>query len=130
MARVSAICLSCSNEFKYSPYQNNGKFCSNRCSGDAKLNESRRKFMSGIVMDRPIQKRLVTERDGWKCQECGIANWQGKPIALQLDHTDGCPANNDPSNLRLLCPNCHTQTPSFGAKNKGKGRKALGLPTR
>jgi 5-methylcytosine-specific restriction endonuclease McrA len=41
---------------------------------------------------------------------------------LQLEHKDGNSENNKPENLCLLCPNCHSQTPTYGAKNKGNGR--------
>jgi len=90
---------------------------------------SKQKFENGIAMERPVQKRFVTERDGYKCTICSISDWQGQPISLHLDHADGDPSNNAPTNLRLLCPNCHSQTPSYGAKNKGNGRKARGLKT-
>ena len=49
--------------------------------------------------------------------ECGQgAMWNGKPLTLQVDHIDGNHANNDQNNLRWLCPNCHTQTPTWGTK--------------
>jgi hypothetical protein len=41
-------------------------------------------------------------------------------LVLQLDHIDGDRSNNTIDNLRLLCPNCHTQTPTFGAKRRKK----------
>lgn len=52
----------------------------------------------------------------YKCEGCGIVDWNGKPISLQLDHIDGCPTNHLLENLRLLCPNCHSQTPTYGSK--------------
>lgn len=42
---------------------------------------------------------------------------------MQIDHIDGDYKNCRPENLRILCPNCHSLTPTFGALNKGKGRK-------
>jgi hypothetical protein len=42
--------------------------------------------------------------------ECGASSWLGRPIALQLDHISGDNQDNRPTNLRLLCPNCHSQT--------------------
>jgi len=54
-----------------------------------------------------------------QCVECGLGTeWNGKSISLQIDHKDGNNLNNTPSNLRFLCPNCHSQTPTFGIKNK------------
>lgn len=56
-----------------------------------------------------------------KCESCGNDEWMGKPIPLNLDHIDGSRDNNDLSNLRILCSNCHAQTDTFGAKNRKLG---------
>lgn len=52
-----------------------------------------------------------------KCECCGITEWQGMPISCQLHHIDGNPSNNTFENLKILCPNCHTQTDNYGSKN-------------
>lgn len=53
------------------------------------------------------------------CSECGIGDtYNNKPITLQLDHNDGDRLNNEIENLRFLCPNCHTQTHTYGSKNR------------
>lgn len=55
------------------------------------------------------------------CSECGLCSeWNGKPLTLQLDHINGDSTDHRISNLRLLCPNCHSQTETFAGKNKGK----------
>lgn len=52
------------------------------------------------------------------CVICNLAQvWNGKPLILQLDHIDGNKRNNTLTNLRLLCPNCHSQTDTFVRKN-------------
>jgi len=51
----------------------------------------------------------------YRCEECGIDDkWNNKPLVLQIDHKDGNVTNNISGNLRFLCPNCHTQTPTYG----------------
>lgn len=53
-----------------------------------------------------------------KCIECGLGPyWNNKPITLQIDHINGDGLDNRKENLRFLCPNCHSQTSNFGAKN-------------
>lgn len=66
-----------------------------------------------------IKKWLIQNR-GHKCELCGITEWNGKPISLEMDHIDGNHNNNEESNLRLLCPNCHSQTDTFRGKNMKK----------
>jgi Zn finger protein HypA/HybF involved in hydrogenase expression len=54
-----------------------------------------------------------------KCSECGsLPEWNGKFLSLQLDHINGVFNDNRLENVRLLCPNCHSQTPTFAGKNK------------
>lgn len=56
-----------------------------------------------------------------KCEECGcLPEWNGKSLSLQLDHISGDTFDNRLENLRFLCPNCHSQTVTFGSKNKKK----------
>jgi hypothetical protein len=57
------------------------------------------------------------------CGICSIANWNGKVLSLHLDHIDGNPKNNLITNLRLLCPNCHSQTETYCGKNVNKQKK-------
>lgn len=66
-----------------------------------------------------LKHRLVNEgvkED--KCEVCGITEWQGVPITMQLDHIDGNSHNHLYDNLRLVCPNCHAQTDTWCGKNK------------
>jgi len=73
--------------------------------------------------------RLRLIQDGVKekrCEICGLTHWQGEPAPLELDHIDGDNTNNELSNLRIVCPNCHAQTVYYRGRNmrKYKARKA------
>lgn len=71
---------------------------------------------------RPLTQQTVKEHfiksHEYKCEKCGISDWNGMPITLQLHHKDGDHNNNEESNLSLLCPNCHSQTENFCGKKK------------
>lgn len=57
------------------------------------------------------------------CEICNISSWQNKEIMCELDHIDGNSSNHRLENLRIICPNCHSQTSTFRAKNKSKCTK-------
>lgn len=66
-----------------------------------------------------LLKDLV--KDGYKkyeCEYCGIVDWRGKQITLQLHHVDGDRFNFQFNNLLILCPNCHSQTDNWGNKKR------------
>ena len=66
--------------------------------------------------------RLRLLREGLKehkCENCGLSEWVGCKIPLELDHKDGIKQNHTWGNLRLLCPNCHALTPTYAGKNMG-----------
>ena len=68
-----------------------------------------------------LKIRLVNEgRMEYKCQCCGISEWLDKPISLQLDHINGINNDHRITNLRFLCPNCHSQTDTYAGKNIGR----------
>lgn len=58
-----------------------------------------------------------------RCSECGIGpEWNERHLRLQIDHKDGNYVDNRRENLRFLCPNCHTQTETFGSKNHSRAK--------
>lgn len=52
------------------------------------------------------------------CSTCGISEWCGRPLICHLDHINGVNNDNRLENLRMLCPNCHSQTETYGGLNK------------
>lgn len=77
-----------------------------------------------------LKERLVKEGiKDYKCEKCGLTEWLGQPISLQLHHINGIHNDNRLSNLQLLCPNCHSQTENFGGRGRGTSiiRKARAL---
>jgi 5-methylcytosine-specific restriction endonuclease McrA len=52
-----------------------------------------------------------------RCERCGISSWRGKPLNAHLHHKDGDGTDNRIDNLEFLCPNCHSQTDTYGGRN-------------
>jgi hypothetical protein len=76
-------------------------------------------FGSNHLKRRLIKEGLLVNL----CSECGLLpEWQGKPLIMILDHRNGDNTDNRLENLRLLCPNCNSQQPTFAGKNRGRYR--------
>lgn len=76
-------------------------------------------FVKGVEFNTTT-KRYYMELVEYKCVLCGISEWLGNPLILQVDHVDGDRTNNTLENLRLLCPNCHSQTETWSKKKANK----------
>jgi 5-methylcytosine-specific restriction endonuclease McrA len=123
-------CKSCEKQFKYSPSQQSGEYCSNKCHKDYTYNKNINDWLCKKITGRKrdgrpsdFVRRYLLEESNYKCTECG---W-GKPnpingiIYLEIDHIDGIRENSYRENLRVLYPNCHTLTDTYKTLNKNIG---------
>ena len=112
-------CTNCGNKLTGS----GAKYCSIICQQEYQYKDKINKWLNGIINfpgRSSIKKYLKSIKLG--CWECGITTWNDKDIVLELEHIDGNSDNNLKDNLSLLCPNCHSQTDTYKAKNVGNGR--------
>jgi hypothetical protein len=71
-----------------------------------------------------LKSRILYEQD-CKCNRCGLKEWLGQDIPLELEHKDGNHHNNERDNLEILCPNCHALTDTWRGRNKTKTRLTI-----
>lgn len=129
--RITFICEECGSNFK-GIESIRRKFCSVKCQGQKQHNRAVSEWLEG---KRPghhksgglseFVREFLFEKRGKKCEQCGwceVNPTTGK-IPIHIDHIDGIWENSTLENLRILCPNCHSLTPTFGILNKGKGRE-------
>ena len=105
-----------------------GFFNPNQSGKGQTKNYSGRKFATKDILEGKhpqyatdkLKKRLVKEGIlEYNCSSCGMKDeWNDKPITLQLDHINGVNNDHRLDNLRLLCPNCHSQTDTWCGRNK------------
>ncbi len=61
-----------------------------------------------------LRRALIESGVPYRCSICRLLTWRGSQLTLQVDHIDGDRDNNEKTNLRFLCPNCHSQTDTYG----------------
>lgn len=101
-------------------------FCSKAWEGAVKRGDiktrRRGRPLAQVLLSKSSRwcKKLKLLREGLltnRCERCGIGDWRGKPLAIHIDHINGNKNDWRIDNLRMLCPNCHSQTPTFGGRN-------------
>ena len=113
-------CLNC-GVLTYNP-----KYCKSECQHSHHHNSLNDKIIRGEILAEHQMKRFLSKTKGYVCDDCGTGgNWNGKNLVLQLDHIDGNSDNNMLDNLRLLCPNCHTQTETWCGRNKKNSNRSI-----
>lgn len=101
------------------------EFCGSQCRGQNKFCDACIALKNHLRV-RSIEeaktstcaKRMLLAKRGHRCEGCGLTEWLGSLIPLELHHVDGDSDNNKEVNLQLLCPNCHAFTPTFKSRNR------------
>ena len=122
-------CIVCGTESRFKHSKTN-QYCSVKCQQQKQYLEYIKEWKDGNnaggnkYSTSKYIKRFIREKYENTCCECGLKDaYNGKPIVLEVDHIDGDPYNNKEENLRLVCPNCHSQSSNYKNKNIGNGRK-------
>jgi hypothetical protein len=118
-------CLACGDECK-TPQ---AVYCSLRCQADHRYEQTTARWLAGEIeggTSRGLYKwarRWIIADRGEKCEQCDWAerNLVTGNVPLEVDHVVDCD-DHRPENLKVLCPNCHSLTPTYRALNKGNGR--------
>jgi len=119
--KKTRLCLNCGKELSC----NQKKFCSNICGSLYRRKMVFEKIENGdFSLPERNYKNYLIHKHGNKCMECGWnkTNKYSNKIPIDLEHIDGNSNNNDLKNLKLLCPNCHSLTPTHKGLNAGNGR--------
>lgn len=79
-------------------------------------------FKENCKHNRNCLRRFIIKNNllPYRCSVCGALEWNGKTLSLELDHINGINNDNRLENLRFLCPNCHSQTTTYGSRNQQK----------
>lgn len=117
-------CENCNNEIKDN-VSDKTRFCKRNCYLEHIKKERTKNIIIGDVIDTKASKNFLISKNGEKCEICGWCekNKKTNKVPIQIDHINGDASDNRIVNLRLLCPNCHSLTETYGALNIGFGRK-------
>ena len=123
--KTKKICKNCGKDL----INLNSDFCSLECFQEYRHKESYNYFLKhpekyarANYFPKSFKKDILKEQNN-VCAICGVPPiWNGKPLVFVLDHIDGHASHNYRSNLRMICPNCDSQTDTFKSRNKNGER--------
>ena len=132
-------CPSCEKILEFDNHHRVRKFCTPNCKS---LFQNKLKIESWLITGkipeytggksaclpgRYIRRFLLKEQNGL-CAICQSPQIHyNQPLVFIMDHVDGDPTYNERLNLRMICPNCNSQTPTFTGRNKSRGRRSRGF---
>lgn len=124
--RQSTACQGCAKNF-YTVESRKQQYCSRECLKKTRRNKIKqvgRFDLTGQPSSKTVREYLINTV-GNVCVICAQdgLNWCGKKLTLIVDHADGDAHNWRISNIRLVCPNCDSQLPTFKGRNKGKSTR-------
>lgn len=127
------ICKCCNSTFSLKNKSTHTEFCSVSCGSTYRYKNNVDDWLSGkhpgwTGKTRQLSKfvrKYLHETRGTACEQCG---WDERhpidnAVLTEIEHIDGNAENNLLSNLKILCPNCHSMTPTFRARNKNSKRE-------
>lgn len=115
-------CLTCGKQLN----KNATKYCSKKCEKEFQLCTYIEQWKEGkhtgtIGIKKPVPSKYIQtyfKKQQQICSECKIEQWNNQPLTMEIDHINGNRYDNSIQNLRLLCPNCHSQTNTFRNKKR------------
>lgn len=125
------FCKNCKKQCTISRNTTN-TYCSNKCQRQFQNKKLLKQWLENNISPlnqnnvlKPFARNYLLQKANYKCEICGWnqKNQYSNKIPLETDHIDGNHKNNKLENLRVLCPNCHSLTPTYKNSNKGHGRK-------
>lgn len=129
---VEAVCPICGKKFTTLPHKRRVS-CSSECALVLRshrvaslIKSGEFTYQGGGSVPQSV-RRYIMQKYGSKCTKCGWheVNPKTGKTPLHVDHIDGNSQNYKEENLDLLCPNCHSLTPTYGSLNKGNGRDSI-----
>lgn len=121
-------CIYCFNKIS----RRNAKYCGHKCQQAYQTNQKIEKWLNGEITGyhgkaigtAPFVRKYLKNLLGSQCSMCGWDehhNLDNRSLT-EIDHIDGDASNTTIDNLRILCPNCHSMTDTYKARNKSSKR--------
>lgn len=134
---LNAECINCGKPFSKNTYRVARKYCPTECQRIYIHKKYIKRWLAGkesgncggkkslVYISSHVREWLIETR-GNKCEKCGWCKTHplSGTIPVQVNHIDGNAYNTIPENLELICPNCHSLTPTYGGYNRGNGRRS------